>query len=143
MPDEPFAVDAGGTACILLHRGTFAAVGGWDERLFPAIFADAALALRFRSARFSFLIEPAVLAAGRERPAPPPPVADPAISAKDEARARAARAEIHEEFVPWLDARVAQLERELSDCHGHYRALRRARPPEGGGRERGDLRTIA
>ncbi|CAA9527460.1 MAG: hypothetical protein AVDCRST_MAG85-3370 [uncultured Solirubrobacteraceae bacterium] len=41
---EPYSVDYG-TACTLVERDLWAAIGGFDERFFPAMYGDADLAL--------------------------------------------------------------------------------------------------
>ena len=58
-PDGPFPVDYASSSCLMLDRRAVLAVGGFDERFFPAIYADASLCSALWSSGRSVLCDPA------------------------------------------------------------------------------------
>ncbi len=59
LPDQPWPVDYLGTCCILVRTSLWDAMGGLDERIYPAYYVDVSLAMSLRRLGAIILCEPA------------------------------------------------------------------------------------
>lgn len=59
LPDHPWPVDYLGTCCILVRTALWDAMGGLDERIYPAYYVDVSFAMCLRRLGSIILCEPA------------------------------------------------------------------------------------